>query len=760
MIQFSIAQGTGAKQKNAVPTYICKSKWYRELMARTEPLCAQIEAETDKERRNALKANLPIKIPNAWMDDGAARNNKNAHPNGTMTLDFDGLDEKPRDLWERIKDKVMALNPIEVEISASGKGMHIWVLVPQGLTLKESIPFYAKRLGLEKFADKAVSDPARAIYIVPERNTLYRDWDALFGDKMLEAPVPTAEEIAEIRGRKALQSPAEPGPVLQKPQAKRSFPTSYQGIPFSEIVKELLRLNPAITLNEKGEPVEGCRHSAEVFATQQAKTLTDGNVEWLQQIIPNWEGDEKAWLQAISSAQSYEVKYESSNLLKQAIANLKDRQKQETKGTTDWRYADEEPRLPKYLPRLAKLLVERVPEVTWPSVINAAFSALATHTFGVWFRTIAGEKLELNMLTATLAETSNGKSASYKVNEVIMQSIAKADDEALAKEEEWKSKASRKSANTEGEKRPESLIRTCMSTMSDAVLMRRLLIALINGGMFLYSFYDEIKDLLDLSKSKRKIKAIMCAAFESKMYGKETDGKDFLSARAPMRFNTHFNGVPSDVKAWCADGLTDGYVNRISFAHIKRDRSQKFVYGDFDEMYAQKLEPSLKNLREKKGEIVCPEALEVARRLQKETEQYVDETEDYQFESLSRRALIIAHRKALILYVADGCRWSKELAKFMRWSFMYDMWVKMHYFGKDLAEAQKKEVVSTHSGPVNQLQSLPNTFTFEDYRSFRRANGLNDSKGATDATLRTWKCRKHVKQNPDGTYSKLKYTSK
>ena len=139
-------------------------------MARTEPLCAQIEAETDKERRNALKANLPIKIPNAWMDDEAARNNKNAHPNGTMTLDFDGLDEDPRDLWERIKDKVMALNPIEVEISASGKGMHIWVLVPQGLTLKESIPFYAKRLGLEKFADKAVSDPARAIYIVPERD--------------------------------------------------------------------------------------------------------------------------------------------------------------------------------------------------------------------------------------------------------------------------------------------------------------------------------------------------------------------------------------------------------------------------------------------------------------------------------------------------------------------------------------------------------------------------------------------------------------
>ena len=231
MVHFSIAQGTGAKSKNAVPTYICRSaKWYRDLMKRTEPLCAQIEAETDKERRNALKADLPIKIPNAWMDEEAVRNNNNAHPNGTMTLDFDGLDEDPRDLWERIKDKVMALNPIEVEISASGKGMHAWVLVPQGFTLKESIPFYAKRLGLEKYADKAVSDPARAIYIVPERNTLYRDWDVLFGEKVLEAPVPTAEEIAEIRGGKALQSPAEPGPILQAP-GESQFPHLLPGHP-------------------------------------------------------------------------------------------------------------------------------------------------------------------------------------------------------------------------------------------------------------------------------------------------------------------------------------------------------------------------------------------------------------------------------------------------------------------------------------------------------------------------------------------------
>jgi hypothetical protein len=40
-----------------------------------------------------------------------------------------------------------------------------------------------------------------------------------------------------------------------------------------------------------------------------------------------------------------------------------------------------------------------------------------------------------------------------------MESIAKADDEALEREEEWKQDATRKSANSEGEKRPETLIK-------------------------------------------------------------------------------------------------------------------------------------------------------------------------------------------------------------------------------------------------------------------------------------------------------------
>ncbi|MBQ4449959.1 MAG: hypothetical protein II900_05960 [Prevotella sp.] len=764
MIKFSIAQSTGAHhKKNTVLTYICKNaNWLSKLMKRTESQCEKIEAEPDKKKRDEMKSYLPIKIPHAWMENEANRDSGNAHANGTVMCDYDALDTNPRELWEEKKEIFLAMNPLEVEISASGKGLHAWFIIPDGLTLKEAQLFYAKRLGLRGKIDERVCDLARGIYVVPERNTLYRDWEALFGDKVLEAPVPTQEEIAEIRGgEKAIlpESKAEPDLVLPKTDGQRKFPIQYQDILFSDILKGLLRKNPDITLNEKGEPEEGCRHSAEVYCAQHMKTLTDSNPEWLAEIIPNWEEDERAWKSAILSAKSYDVKYQSSKILKEVIAEIRQK-KQAEESPTDWRYAETEPPLPKYLPKPAKILTEKCPKQTHPAVLNAVFSALATHTSGVWFKTIAGEKLELNMLTATLADSAGGKTSTEYVSQVIMESISKADDEALEREEDWKQDATRKSANAEGEKRPEALIQSCMQTMSEAVLMRRLSVAKRQGGKFLYCYYDELKSMLGLSKSKRAIKSLMCASFDSKMYGKECDGKDYLSARAPMRFNTHFNGVVSEVKDWMEDGLTDGYFNRVSFSFIKQDRSQEFVYGDFDDEYSKKLEPYLKNLREKKGEIVCPQALEVARELRKETQLYTDLTEDLIFEQLSRRAITIAHRKALILYIADGCKWTKELGKFMRWSFRYDMWCKMHFFGKALANARKKEeVTSKVTGPKNQLLSLPDTFTFDQYRQFRKANGFRDDKSSTDATLRTWKSRKHVRQNPDGTYTKLKYTS-
>lgn len=329
--KFSIAQSTGATQKEAVPTYICKGeKWYRELMKRTEPLVAKIEVEPIKEKRNKLKKWLPIKIPHAWMNNGEKRITENAHPNLTVMCDYDDFEGNPREFWEKNKAKFLELNPFEVEISASARGIHAWFMIPEGLTLKEAIRFYGRRLGLVSNIDSSCCDLARAIYVCPEKNTLYRDWEAMFGDKELKAPVPTQEEIAEIRAEMGLptKEKAEPGLVLPMKKTGKIYPTDHKGIPFSDILKGLLVKNTDLNINENGEPMEGSRHSAEVFCAQHLKTLTDSNPEWLAQIIPNWEGDEKQWWSAMLSAKNYDVKYESSNLLKEVLSEIREKKQE------------------------------------------------------------------------------------------------------------------------------------------------------------------------------------------------------------------------------------------------------------------------------------------------------------------------------------------------------------------------------------------------------------------------------------------------
>ena len=757
MIKFSIAKGIYAN-KEEVPTRICdREKWYDYLMDLSEPICAEIEKITDAQERASKKAKLPIKIPNGWIETGLKRLNENVHPNQTVYCDYDHIDN-PREVWERIEQKVMLYNPIEVEVSASGHGLHLWLPCPDGFSIQEAQEFYAKEFGLEQSCDKGVHDLARAIYMVGRTNHLYLDREVLFGDKELIIP-----KVKKVEAKEEQKQDTTAKPVTEI--SSEDFPKDYQGIPFADIRDELLRLSPDIELDENGLPKVGFRHNAEVMLAQNFKTATDSIVAWLMQIIPNYEEDEAAWRQACESAKSYEVKYQSSNLLRQAIKNLKEKQNavnESASGSTDWRYADNPPRMPKWLPKFIHLLTEKVPKVTIESVINASFSALASLTSGkVWFRSVpSNEHYELNMLTGTIAETSCGKSASNKVNELIMSSIEKEDMLNLEKEEEWKQNAAKKSANKEGEKRPILLIRICMSQMSEAALIRRASAAEQEGRKFLYCYYDELKDMMGLSSSKRAIKAISCHAFESKKYGKDCDGKDYLSARAQMRFNHHFNAVPADAKAWFEKDIHDGYFNRYSLAYIVKDRSQEFRYGDFDEDYAQRLEQYLQRIREFEGEIICPEAAEVARRLNNEVDEYVSQTYDEEFEELSRRALIIAHRKALIVFIASGCKWSKEIADFMCWSFKYDMWVKLHFFGKALREAREKDKVEKVQTCGNQLDWVKNDFTAEDMVQARKDHQAKnaDVQKVRDA-LRAWKKRKYIKKNDDGTYTKLKFRS-
>ena len=120
---------------------------------------------------------------------------------------------------------------------------------------------------------------------------------------------------------------------------------------------------------------------------------------------------------------------------------------------------------------------------------------------------------------------------------------------------------------------------------------------------------------------------------------------------------------------------------------------------------------------------------------------------------LSYRANVIAWLKGMVLYVAHGYKWSKEIADFVRWSEQYNLWCKMLYFGKQLEKELREEVeMQRQSGPQNLLSLLPDEFTKEQYRQMRQNQGRT---GDGESTLRSWVKRGHIAYDEaNGRYCK------
>jgi hypothetical protein len=195
--------------------------------------------------------------------------------------------------------------------------------------------------------------------------------------------------------------------------------------------------------------------------------------------------------------------------------------------------------------------------------------------------------------------------------------------------------------------------------------------------------------------------------------------------------------------------LTDGPISRINFCTIPEQPigAEMPVYGTYDAKFDEKLKPYIDNLNAARGLIECQEAFALAQKLHDENAEFARLSQSRTFENLSFRANVIAYLKAMILYVANGCKWEKSFESFIRWSEQYDMWCKMHFFGEAIEKANG-EVQVTKRGPRNLLEELPDRFTYDDVVSVRKQASLSAIK--TMSMLYNWKSRGYIKDDPDG----------
>lgn len=525
---------------------------------------------------------------------------------------------------------------------------------------------------------------------------------------------------------------------------------TYGGHEYGTIIAKYWEL-----FNEGKEPHEGDRNVKTYELAMTLRAICDYDQGRMEQIIPRYDGfDEAEWRKTIANALA-EPRKGMPWRLRQVLQALKADRKIEATGGT--RQAP--PPLPKRLPPLIKLLTKNVPDYYKPAVASAVFPALATHMHGVKFRYWDNVEHEATFMNVLIGRQSVGKGSIAKPISLVLESIVERDKEGRRREAEWK--RNNPSGKTKAkDPRPEDIcIQVLIDNLTDAVFNQRIVDADRNGQRYVYVRVDEIEALKKVTSKGTvdEVGLLIRKAFDNALHGQERVGADSVSGIAPLRWNFNASTTPPNARRFFQRMVNDGTVGRLDIATIMVDRSEPGykapVMGIYDEEFAQELKPYLDRIGSATGLIECPQSKALAVKMRDENDQRADDMESEAYRVLSQRANVIAWLKGMLLYVAHGFRWTKEIAEFVQWSQSYNLWCKMLFFGEQLEEELKEEeAIMRHAGPQGMFDLLPQQFTLDEYRQLRQR--LN-KEGSGDSTLRSWVHRKRlVWDEAAGTYVK------
>lgn len=732
-------------------------------------LAEKIKNEPDEKKQGELKLRLPIRIPQCWIDEGMPRETKFAHENGVVVIDWDHLGRNAHEVWEEKKDKFMELNPFLVEVSIRGEGIHAWFARPEGLTLQECQIYFSQKLGLDEYRDKGTHDIVRALFCVPPANILFIDYDVMFGDKPLPTPIiPTEEELEAVReianSPKKSEAKSEEIEEEEEEDDGREYPTEYRpGLTYSAIRDELLRTAPDIEL-VNGLPKEGCRHNACLQLVTDMISICDGNVNWLKKVIPNYQQDEKDYQDCFRSVKKNSGQYGMTKRLRQAISNLESSMNSESEGSDSTE--NSLPKRPEKLPKMISLCTDLVSNQVKDYIAHAVIPLFATYLSDVKVVCPDNSVKPMFFFCIVIADSEQGKSSIEQLQDVIMDEIKQNDTRWRKEFAEYNEKEKRTRNNKSDEKPqfPEGLLFQWLATAcTAAAFLLRMQWCRLAGNKSAYSYYSEIEDMKGLETNGVKdFTTIIRNAFDNQDFGKECATSDGITGMEKIAWNFNASTTPANLdffKNWVGKGT----AGRVDYVTITPDPFHKYKHvrltPDTREKFRAEIRPFIENLKAAKGEYECPEALDLAERM----DDYIDEQklmhENLAAKYMGHRCREIAFRTAMLLWIANGQEWTKEIEDFSWWCMEYGLAVKNLLFADQLQDLEKKSRrISSNGVPGKKgiLDLLPNDgFTYAEFFEAKKKhfNFMGNLKEAQLA-LNVLKSRGNIIKNEEGLWFK------
>ena len=667
----------------------------------------------------------------------------------SVGMDIDHVaSEEMLPMKERILAKKDELGLLMLEVSARNQGYHLVFRRRPELSQEENLRWASELLGVA-FDDKA-KDITRVFFTTSdsEEDLLFLD-DEIFKTDAVEGncddePLENIEETVA-----ALQ-------CCSSKTTHYNQEARYHGVLFTDIIAKYWEL-----FNDGKRPSVGDRNVLTFELAVTIRSICDYSMEKMLTVIPNYwakadgtcsQENLAEWHKTIENALK-EPRRGMPYRLKQVLNALKMQTVVQACGGT----LTTPPPMPKKLPPLIRLLTKNVPWFYKPAVASAVFPGLGAHLHGVKFRYWDNVEHEATFMNVLIGRQSIGKGTIKKPIEYIMEDIRQRDIPNRQREQEWKQR--NPGAKQKKDPRPTDIcIQMLIDNLTDAVFNQRIVDANNNGQRFIYTIVDEIEGLRRVTSrgTADEVGLLIRKAFDNSDAGQERVGADSVSGIAPLRWNFNASTTPPNARKFFAKMVNDGTVGRLDISTIIRsddDDDTAPVLGIYDHTFAQELKPYIERLDAANGLIECAQAKILSLEMKNENKDAAKLYDSEAYRVLSYRANVIAWLKGMVLFVAHGCKWSKEIADFVRWSQQYNLWCKMLYFGQQLERELHEEVeIQRQSGPQNLLELLPDEFTKEQYHQMRQQQG---KAGNGDGTLRCWQSRGYIVcDNASGRFCK------
>ena len=728
-----------------------------------QQICDQIKLldGKDPDELSRLKRQLPVITPHAcrFRGDGS-RKSDNAVPSGLVMLDIDHIDD-PREFFSRWIFPVISKSAPSGE-DLGGASIYFVAITPSGHGIRviaerepeESIPAAQKRLAhyfaLTEF-DAVTKDLARASFLMPWSYVLYCEPSQLdFGTPEKEAvitahfaQVEAQNHTITLSQEKKSQSLAEGAqPAQSAHNIGEADTTDYRGIPYAEIVRELINLLG-------GEPAMGERNQFYFTLVRYMRYICNFDPDMCVRVLPDFGLSLSERCATSLSSVNRPRKGDIPDLLQRAITTASAASELPTTGEAELQQSDLS--LPP-LPRVLELICRRLPERFRPAMVIASLPILGALATRVRFQYLDKQEHSFSFMSCITAPAATGKSFIRKPVNLLLTPIDRQDEIERRKEEEYKD-ALRAAKNS---KMQPTNPRACPRNNGINVSIAKLLQLLAySEGKHLIGIGEEIDTLV---KSERagvwsQKSDIYRLGFDNAKYGQNYMSDNSFSANVPVYYNLLLTGTPGGMYRFFKD-VEDGLVTRFCFAQLPDMFGADIpAFENYTAAEEEEIIDIAETLDKASGTIACSHVGVRIRRWLNDKRELAIREDSRAIDTLRKRAAVIGYRAGMLAYLLNECVYTKEVGQFTSWVAEYVFQNQMELFGSKFEEVAQTQirVKERSSHVVSLLQALPEQFTRADLMALRARNGQSTNVAMV---ISRWRSSGFITQVEKNTYKK------